>query len=305
MNFGRRLIAGAGILAILAVVAFAIHGGRTAAEDLPPNTARFFASASDDVRLIASQIEAGAVPDDATVAALGPRMNERYEDGMTLLFFTLLNKNIAAAGPLLRAGVDPSMRGKPDGESPDFLALMIYTGGTAISAEELDELVRTYLQSGGDPNALINAGEGRSLLSSALISLRYRAARDLIETGADFWDRRNQVGSATYGSSAVREVGFREEATAFVNWAIDKGLYTDLAPEALSLVMYWLASPGQRGDAVTEARKQVAMRILKRNPGYQPPADPDREINLLFRSGPADDRAAEIPWDLILSDAVD
>ena len=305
MTFRRKLISGLGILAILAVVAVAIHGGRTEAEDLPPNTARFFASAPDDVRQIASQIEAGAVPDDATVAALGPRINERYEAGMTLLFFTLLNKNIAAAGPLLRAGADPSMRGKPDGESADFLALMTYPGGTAISAEELDELVRIYLQGGGDPNALINAGQGRSLLSSALLSHRYEAARDLIEAGADFWDRRNQVGSATPGSSAVGEVGFREETTAFVNWAIDKGLYTDLAPETLSEVMFWLASPGQRGDAVTEARKQIAMRILKRNPGYEPPADPDRETNLLFRSGPADDRAAEIPWDLILSDAVD
>ncbi|PPB80853.1 hypothetical protein LV82_01586 [Albidovulum inexpectatum] len=293
----RRLIA----VSVAGVVALVI-AARALTEPLPPRTAKLFADAPRDVRAIAARIEKGEVPSVEEIRATG-HVNTRYADDIALLYFALLTANVAATGPLIAAGADYDMPARTRPGAGNYIDLIAMPGGSLLSAEELDEAVRLYLETGGNPNALGRSGQGKTLLARLATNRRMAAVRLVVAAGGDVLARHTRSGEKTWTPFSSIAINHSDEAIATIDWLIDGGYLTNLPQEVLAGVIDDLASYAPRGDAITRENQRLGMRILKRNPHYQPPDSDNRGSRRLFKDH-YDDPPARIPWDMITSDAV-
>lgn len=295
------LVALFGAVALIAAAAF--FGGGLVGGGLPPKTARLFASAPPDVRAIAAAIEEGEVPSVRSIEATG-QVSTRYGDGITLLHFALTVPNVAATGPLIAAGADYDMPAKDEVGAANYVDLIAMPGGGLLGPEELDEAVRLFLEAGGEPTALGRSGEGQPLLARLATNRRYEAIRRVVAAGGDLFARETRSGTRPATPFTSLAAIHSQEAFATIDWLIDEGYLDDLPQATLQAAIDDLAVYSPRDDEITRENQRIGMRILKRNPHYEPPENGDVGSRRLFKRH-VSDAPAEVPWEIIRSDAVE
>ena len=294
----------AACLIALAVSAAIILSQQGEPEIVAQQTEKLFSTAPGEVRALAEDIEAGRQPEVARLAALGEGIDSRYGEDITLMFHALSLGNVGAVEALLAAGADPTVTDKASGSERDLLYWMGSPGGDLIETEGLNRILRAYLAAGHSPNALHRGKE----ISTPLIMLFALAENIegmdiLLAAGADPWARRLKKGVPQDSSAlSTLTLGFETHFDYFDS-LIDRGVFDEQGQRNVEHFLQAIGGYAQRGDETSLRIKDIAMRVLKRNPDYVAP-DNGLGAQRIFKDHYEDPGAGEIPWDLIRSDAV-
>jgi ankyrin repeat protein len=206
------------LLAVIAMVAFACHGGKGTAMAINPE--RMFG----DPNLLAAAraIESGNLPTLDKLLRHGTPVNGRGNDGATLLMFGMGTKRIEAVIELLKRGADPNQLSDKGlsavmlaagSDDPDLLPILLDHGANPNLHNDRDEPVtftaadqkrwrnlELLLDRGADINATDRAGY--TLMVFLAFGDQYEPIVKLLERGADF----RKVGYAGWTlANAVQE----------------------------------------------------------------------------------------------------
>lgn len=288
-----------GVRHILFALLILCWGGVTMAG---PDTEKLFAEAPPDVRDVAGMIEDGAEVDTARLNGLP--LDERYGQGITLLFHALSCGNVEAAASLIRAGADVRLVDRPsEGSTRDLLYFLTLPGGDEIDRDGLDLLLRTWLEMGGDPNARLQGPEQPTLATQMALMGNETALSILLDAGADPWIYTTRKGERSPNNVMTTLVGGSAKEYDTIDALIDRGAFDARRQDEIETFLMWLGGYAQRGDETSLEIKRIAMRVLKRNPDYRPPDD-GRGTQRIFKEHYSDPGQGEIPWELIRSDDV-
>jgi len=241
-------------------------------------------------------------PDD--VNRLDEQLNERHGEGITLLFHALASGNVSAVDILLSAGADTEMTDKPVGSVRNFPYMLALPGGPLLSMEEINQLLQSYLRNGGDPNATWgNPSSSQDNLPHGLALIKnIEGFRIIIEAGGDPWkptfsdgERR---GNAMDSLAASAKFDILDEM-------IDRGYFDGRSQTEIQNFLGALGGYSQRRDERSLEIKRIAKRVLKRNPDFIETVSYDGATRMIFKDHWKDEQPGIIPWDEILSEAVD
>ncbi|NCT11377.1 MAG: hypothetical protein GW767_01280 [Rhodobacterales bacterium] len=302
-------------LAILGL-AIAVLLARHLAMTIPtPNSDRLFAGAPREIIHIARAIERGQPIGPSDIAPVADRLNDRFGHDITLLFHALGSANIAAVDALLAAGSDPRQTDLEAGSGRDFIYYLGSPGGTLLSIEQINDMLRSDLAHGGDPNAMLLGETRKSLIASLAVIGNEAGVVILLAAGADPWRRSvAQIRGADpwrmsvkadipTGETAMTRLASEDDHFDLLDRLIDDGGFDALPAPLLDGFLASLSGYAQRGDPRSLSIKATAMRVLKRNPGYEVPPG-HLGVARIFEDHWSDPTPGTIPWDIILSDAV-
>ncbi|MGV0911519.1 hypothetical protein [Martelella sp. FOR1707] len=247
-------------------------------------TDRLFKPYGEDVYHLAQRIERGEHISARDVEALSGGANKRYGDEITFLFLALKAHNLQAIDTLLAAGADPYMVDHPpSGSERNFVYYLTLPGPSTGPVQGFDfenRMIESYLKHGGKANVQLLGDGGEWLIEQVALNENYQGVKILLEAGADPWAEDNS------GDTAMVKVArkYNKNAVRFLNYLIEQGTFKDVELPRLQAFMRSLAGYEQRGDAISLANQQIALRVLKRNPDYPP----DQNTQDLF--------AGPIPW---------
>lgn len=277
--------------------------------DTPYQSNRLFGSEFDpnydrSILKLARRIESKEIIGPNDVDWLDERLNQRHGDGITLLFHALATGNVSAADALLSVGADPYMTDVPIGSVRNLPYMLQLPGGRILSMDELNGLLRSYLANGGDPNATWgDRGKSQGNLPEGLASSKnLDGLRLVLEFGGDPW-------KPTFGNGERRSNAMTSLATfhqyIMLDELIDAGYFNDRPQEELQSFLVSLGGYAQRGDDISLEIQRIAKRILKRNPNYTETSTRDEATRRIFKNHWKNELPGTIPWDEILSDAVE
>ena len=292
---------------VLAAIAVTIGaGGGLMADDLPPRTAQLFGGAPRAVQVAAAEIERGGVPTPDQLAAIED-LDARYGDDITLFWHALATGNVPAVEALVKAGASMYQRAKTD-KGFYFYEIMAQPGGEVIGPEGIQDLVRIYLENGGDPNATWTYPSGNETFRLTTTFVTYGnldGIEALLMAGADPWAEKLVDGKPQGNLMTSLALNATEpEALELLDRLIDAGWFDNPTQKQLSDFMRALSFYSQRGDETSLAIKDIAMRVLKRNPDYKETAPNRVGTHAIFIDHYEDEGFGEIPWDRILSDEI-
>ena len=291
---------------VLAAIAVTIGaGGGLMADDLPPRTAQLFGGAPRDVQVAAAEIERGGVPTPDQLAAIED-LDARYGDDITLFWHALATGNVPAVEALVKAGASMYQRAKTD-KGFYFYEIMAQPGGEVIGPEGIQDLVRIYLENGGDPNATWTypGSSEESVLAPAFVTYgNLEGVEQLLRAGADPWMKEQSNGKASVNLMMSLASSTEMEALALLDRLIDAGWFDERPLDDIRDVIRSLSGYAQRGDDISLEKQRLGMRILKRHPEYTETGPASVGAGRLFRDHYEDEGYAEIPWDRILSDEI-
>jgi len=300
------LAVGVAGLALAAAAAGMWPGGGLLANELPPRTAQLFSRAPWAVQDAAAEIERGSVPTPDQLAAIED-LDARYGDDITLFWHALASGNVPAVEALVKAGASMYQRAKTD-HGVYFYEIMARPGGALIGPEGIQELVRIYLENGGDPNATWSYPGGNETFRLATTFVTYGnfdGIEALLMAGADPWAEKLVDGEPQGNLMTSLALNATEpKALELLDHLIDAGWFDNPTQKQLSDFMRALSFYSQRGDETSLAIKDIAMRVLKRNPNYKETAPNRVGTHAIFIDHYEDEGFAEIPWDRILSDEI-
>lgn len=295
-----------GIFAILALglaVVFLSPLKEVLMAEPTPRTDRLFGNADRDVLRLARQIERGEPLAAADFEPLGDRINQRYGQDITLLFHTLNTGNVDAAIALIRAGADLRMTDRPTGSSRDFIYYLSLPGGPLIDQDGINRMLRGYLEAGGDPNVRLQSNTRMPLIAKiGMGGLNMDGVHILLEAGADPWAYSLDDSGLT--NNLLTMVNSHQDQFSFFDKLIDQGYFDGRSQDELFDFLASLGGYAQRGDEISREIQRIAMRVLKRNPHYVEASDRQATARI-FKDHWQDPDPGVIPWDTILSDAVD
>ena len=277
--------------------------------DTPYRSNRLFGSELDpnydrSILKLARRIETKENIDLNDVDWLDEQLNERHGEGITLLFHALASGNVSAADALLSVGADPYMTDIPVGSVRNFVYMLQLPGGRIMSMDELNVLLRSYLDNGGDPNATWGdpqVSQG-NLPHGLALSKNVDGLRLVLERGGDPW--KPTFGNGERRSNAMTSLAGFYQYT-MLDELIDAGYFNTKAQAEIHDFLSALGSYAQRGDEISAEIKRIAKRVLKRNPDYIETSTHDDATRRIFKDHWKDELPGVIPWDEILSDAVE
>jgi hypothetical protein len=303
----RATLIVAALAAIIAYPLYAVIQGTVMAEPTIRADRLFREQApgyDPEIHAVAREIERGERPSAATLEALGPRIDSRHGDGITLLFHAVASANLEAVDALLAAGADTDLPDRPTGSSRTFVYLLTLPGGPLIGEDGVNRMIASYLRHGGDPNATFGdpARSQGNLPFGVALGGNVEGLMTVLEAGGDPW-------APTYRNGA-RDTNAVEALTNSYEFAaldalIDRGHFDDRAQAELQSFLGMLGTYAQRRDEISREIQRVAKRVLKRNPDYVETATGDDATRRIFKDHWQDPEPGTIPWDEIMSDAVD
>ncbi|KAA3517404.1 hypothetical protein DXT89_12610 [Agrobacterium vitis] len=234
---------------------------------------------------LAQKIERGQSITESEVKDVPGGVNTRYGDEITLLFLAVGSRNIEAIDTLLGAGADPYMIDRPSqGSTRDFAYYLTLPGHPTdpnLGFPFINQLIKLYLKHGGDPNHRTQDANRVPLISDVALIQNYAGMEILLDAKADPWaaDVRNDSAMVRLAADAVSQAELEK--------LIDRGYFDNVPLEKLQEFMKFLSAYEQRGDEISKANQEIALRVLKRNPNYPP----DDATNLLFQGS--------IPWEKV------
>ncbi|MUZ66381.1 hypothetical protein [Agrobacterium vitis] len=234
---------------------------------------------------LAQKIERGQSITESEVKDVPGGVNTRYGDEITLLFLAVGSRNIEAIDTLLGAGADPYMVDRPSqGSTRDFAYYLTLPGHPTdpnLGFPFINQLIKLYLKHGGDPNHRTQDANRVPLISDVALIQNYAGMEILLDAKADPWaaDVRNDSAMVRLAADAVSQAELEK--------LIDRGYFDNVPLEKLQEFMKFLSAYEQRGDEISKANQEIALRVLKRNPNYPP----DDATNLLFQGS--------IPWEKV------
>ncbi|UXN02342.1 hypothetical protein [Bartonella sp. HY406] len=248
-----------------------------------PQSDRLFRDYDRDVYHLAQKIERHQDIGESDLAKLPQgAINQRYGQEITLLFHALSQRNIQAIDTLIGNGTDVTMVDRPSKRHPmTFMNYLGMPGGGDDEAEDLvfiNELIRIYIKTGGDPNYIQINSNDTPLVLDVAIAQNFEGVAILIKAGADIWTR-NEIGINLVDCLAMDPSGYNELSAILNQGYLDNGKLDDI----ISVIIH-LSGYTQRGDERSIRNLNLAMRILKRYPEYQD----DQFTTRLF--------GGEIPW---------
>lgn len=264
---------------------------------------RLFKTAHDGVAYdLAQRIERGEAITAADVAPFAEDINRRYGEDITLLFHAVASGNLSAVDAILGSGADMRQPDKSVGSSRDFIYYLGLPGGFTLDQDGITEMIRLYLKHGGNPNVRSLGERQQPLVSTVALMQNIDGFFVLLEAGADPWAQTLKGGQPDGGSAMIM---LASEGTQYdtLNRLIDAGWFDEVNQTQLADFFSALGGYAQRGDDRSLSIKQVAMRVLKRNPDYTPPPGSGGTARI-FKDHYDDPLPGAIPWDLIRSDAV-
>ncbi|WP_182418522.1 hypothetical protein [Bartonella sp. HY038] len=209
-------------------------------------------------------------------------INQRYGQEITLLFHALSQRNIQAIDTLIGNGADVTMVDRPSKRHPmTFMNYLGMPGGGDDEAEDLifiNELIKIYLKTGGDPNYIQTNGNNTPLVLDVAIAQNYEGVDILVKAGANIWQKD---GSQT---NLVEYLAMTPAGYNTLLRFVDHGLLDNVKMSNIIGTINYLSGYTQRGDDRSIKNRNLAMRILKRYPDYQD----DQFTTRLF--------GGEIPW---------
>jgi len=289
------------LAAIWGVQRFGLGGGGLMAGPTP-RTDSLFATAEADVQEVARMIERGETPSRPELEAI-PDINARYGQDITLLFHAIASGNVAAIDALLAAGADTRMPDKSVGSTRDFVHFLGSPGGPLLDLDSINEMIRSYLRHGGDPNVRTLGDVQDTLLSSLAIIRNFEGMNILLEGGADPWAWNLNSGERSGTALSVLAGRGLPENLEWLDGAVDRGHFDTVPPQALRDFLHALSGYAQRGDDLSRAIQALAMRVLKRNPDYVETSE-TLGTSRIFKEHFNDPGLGEIPWEIIRSEAV-
>ncbi|UXN06661.1 hypothetical protein [Bartonella sp. HY761] len=209
-------------------------------------------------------------------------INQRYGQEITLLFHALSQRNIQAIDTLIGNGADITMVDRPTKRHPmTFMNYLGMPGGDDDEAEDLvfiNELIKIYLKTGGDPNYIQTNSNNTPLVLDVAIAQNYEGVDILVKAGANIWLPRET------GLNLVQSLALSSSGNQALSNLIDYGLLNHAKMSDIINTIQFLSGYTQRGDKESNDKRISAMRILKRYPEYQD----DQFTTRLF--------GGEIPW---------
>lgn len=184
------------------------------------------------------------------------------------------------------------------------------------------DFVRAYLQSGGDSNVMMRNGTRGELLtdgswheqevsipwSAAFASMSAFDALDvLLEARANPWlPSDDVVDNHQYNDTVMYNLAsdfFLHPK--YLNELVDRGYFDNRSQIELQSFLNSLGAYAQRGDERSLEIQELAKRVLKRNPNYNPKTETKFEgTKRIFQNSYKDTTPGVIPWDEIKSDRV-
>ncbi|MCD1635394.1 hypothetical protein K7H91_16620 [Martelella mediterranea] len=245
---------------------------------------RLFKPYGEDVYHLAQRIERGGHISTRDVEALPGGVNKRYGDEITFLFLALQAHNLQAIDTLLADGADPYMVDRPSQRSErNFVYYLTMPGPSSGPVQGFDfenRMIESYLKHGGKANVQLLGNGGEWLIEQVGLIGNYEGVELLLKAGADPWSESDGQDTLMSSLALMSQKG----ALSFLNELIDQGYFKNPPLPKLQKFMNFLASYEQRKDELSREIRQIALRVLKRNPDYPP----DQNTQELF-GGP-------IPW---------
>ncbi|MGV0821126.1 hypothetical protein [Martelella sp. AMO21009] len=245
---------------------------------------RLFKPYGEDVYHLAQRIERGEHTSAREVEALPDGVNKRYGEEITFLFLALQAHNLQAIDTLLAAGADPYMVDRPSqGSERNFVYYLTMPGPSSGPVQGFDfenRMIESYLKHGGKANVQLLGNGGEWLIEQVGLIGNYEGVELLLKAGADPWSESDEQDTLMSSLALMSQKG----TLSFLNELIDQGYFKNPPLPKLQKFMKFLASYEQRKDELSREIRQIALRVLKRNPDY--PADQNTQE--LF-GGP-------IPW---------
>lgn len=268
--------------------------------DATPRADRLFPADDPEALAIARRIEAGAPITPTDLAPVADRINQRYGEDITLLFHAVASANLSAVDALLAAGADTAMTDKAIGSSRDFVHYLTMPGGPLLEQDGINEMLRSYLRHGGNPDATTRGNLRQPLVAALAVISNEEGIGVLLDAGADPWAWALNNGER-YGT-AMSYLAWEDRNFPLIHSLIDRGVFTGVPQDRLEDFFDALGGYAQRGDDVSLEIQRIAMRVLRRNPHYAETSAEGRTARI-FRNHWEDPPAA-IPWDIIRSDTV-
>ncbi len=257
-----------------------------------------------EIHRLAQRIEWGDALTREDFSGLEERVNERHGEDTTLLFHAVAAGNTAAVDALLAAGADPYMTDKVTGSSRNFVYFLTMPGGPHLDMAGVNQMLSSYLKYGGDSNATWgdpqvsqeNLSDGLALIGNT------DGLKMVLKAGGDPWKPIFANGKPS--GSAIDTLALSDRDFDTLNMLIDEGYFDNKPQELVHGFLSSLGSYSQRGDDISREIQRIAKRVLKRNPTYIETSTDDVATRAIFRSHWKDPAPGVIPWDEILSDAV-
>ncbi|MCC5973393.1 MAG: hypothetical protein JJT81_05005 [Rubellimicrobium sp.] len=268
--------------------------------DATPRADRLFPADEPEVLALARRIEAGEAITLTDLAPVADMIDRRYGDDITLLFHSVASGNVAAVDAILAAGADTGMTDKATGSTRDFVYYLTLPGGPLMEMDEINEMIRSYLRHGGNPDATTRGNLQQPLVAALAVISNEEGIDILLGAGADPWAWALNNGRR-YGT-AMSYLAWEERNFPLIDRLIDRGLFDAVPQDRLEDFLDALGGYAQRGDDQSLGIQRIAMRVLKRNPHYVETSDEARTASI-FRNH-WEDPPATIPWDIIRSGAV-
>ena len=253
---------------------------------------------------IAQEIERGERPSERALERLGEGIDNRHGNGITLLFHAMNSANLEAVDALLAAGADTSITDKPEGSDRSFVYYLTLPGGPLIDQDGINTMLASYLRHGGDPNATFGdpARSQGNLPAGVAIGSNYEGFRMVLEAGGDPWLPEYSNGEVNMSMTPMAAL---RHDYSFLDELIDAGHFDNRSQEEINSFLRALGGYAQRRDERSREIQRIAKRVLKRNPDYVETATYDTATRRIFKDHWKDPEPGVIPWDEILSDAVD
>lgn len=187
------------------------------------------------------------------------------------------------------------------------------------------DFVRAYLQTGGDANVLMRDGSrGVKLVddswheqevaipwAAAFASLSaFEALQVLLNAGADPWKTSDWHVVPSDGREYDDTVMYTLASNfllhpSYLNELVDRGYFDNRSQIEIQSFLDSLGTYAQRGDEQSKAIQELAKRVLKRNPNYNPKTETKFEgTKRIFQNSYEDADPGVIPWEEIKSDSV-
>lgn len=292
------------ILVVLAVGAYSVKDTliEVFMAEPTPRSDQLFREYDADVYALAQRIERGAEVKPSDFTHLEERIDERFGQGITLLFHAFASGNVDAIIALMQAGANLRLTDKPEGSSRDFFYMLALPGGDLLEASDLDRIVQAYLENDGDPNVRLQGNSQAPLIASmGQGGYRNEGVRRLLAAGADPWAYALNNGERS--GNLMTGINLNEDQFSFIDELVDGGYFNDRSQSELSDFFSSFGGYAQRGDDISLEIQRIAKRVLKRNPHYVE-EDPSWNTGRIFKNHWKDEAPGEIPWDEIKSDAV-
>lgn len=268
-----------------------------------PRADRLFQTAHDgEAYDLAQRIERGTAITADDIIPFVTVIDRRYGDDITLLFHAVASANLSAVDVILGAGADTRQPDKSAKSTRDFVYYLTLPGGALMDQDGVNEMIRLYLKHGGDPNVRTLGESQAPLIARLAVIDNIAGIKILLEAGADPWASTLKNGQRQRDSAmALLASGGKSYDT--LHQLIDAGWFDAVPQQGLADFLLALGGYAQRGDDRSLAIKDIAMRVLKRNPDY---VEPQRSGGTarIFKDHYDDTLPGEIPWDVIRSDAV-